>query len=164
MKRFLAVMLVVLGSVTARAAEAPSPLFVFRDNVLSGVALNASAATRTITANMYENAGRPIAAYSKARLGIYYTYSAATTVTVLFSCSTDGTNYAQVMARNVSGATATMSKLTDSWTTGAASATDPGLGPEYDVTGCVKAKWVLGGASADGSDLVTVDLLLTAGN
>ncbi len=150
----------LLAAVTAHAQEAPYNRVELRDNVLSGVALNASAGTRTITANLYAG-NAPRAEYSKARLIIAYTWAAASTVTIAFSCSADGTNYGPVMARNISSGTATISVLTDSYTTGGASAT---LGPEYDVRGCLKGKWVLGGAGAGASDLVTVDLSLVAGN
>jgi hypothetical protein len=153
---FLAVMLLG-GSVLAQTA--PYTNAKIDNDKLSSVALNASAGTRTITENLYR-AGVQQPAYSKARLVIAYTYSAATTVTVAFKCSLDGTNYGQVMARSVSGSTATVSTLTDSYTTGAASAN---LMLEYDVRGCLAAQWLFGGASAGANDKVTVDVALIAG-
>lgn len=159
---FACLLLLAPAAAFAQGVAPPTRVAIVNDG-LSGVALNAAAATRTLTLTLYTGT-KAQPEFAKVRLGIFYTYSAATTVTVLFSCSMDGTNYAQVMARNVSGTTATLSKLTDSWTTGGASATDPGLGPEFDVRGCLKAKFLFGGAGAGSGDLVTVDAAMIAGD
>lgn len=159
--RHLAFVAALLVAPAAFAQQAPNTRVQITNNILSGVALNAAAGTRTITANNYY-AGTPTQpAFAKARLSIFYTYSAATAVTVVFSCSADGTNFAQMTARDISGSTATISALTDSYTTGAAS---KDLMLEYDIRGCAKVKWLLAGTGAGAGDLVTVDLALIAGN
>jgi uncharacterized protein (UPF0333 family) len=143
----------------AHAAVQPFTNVVVYNNALAAVALNASAGTRTITKILTVGIDQH-PGYSKARLVIAYTWAAATTVTVAFSCSIDGTNYGPLMVRTVSGSTATVTALTDSYTTGGASAT---MMLEYDLRGCAAAKWLLGGASAGASDLVTADLALVTG-
>lgn len=159
MKKLLPLILILAAPSLAFAQQAPYSNSVLFDNQLSAVALNASAGTRTITLNNYLG-GVPKAQFGKARIGIGYTYSAATTVTALFSCSKDGTNYHSVTSRTISGSTATVAVMTDTYTTGGASAT---IDIEYDIRGCIGVKWVFGGASAGAGDLVTVDVALVTG-
>lgn len=160
MKKLKALIVAVasLFPALALAQEAPVTRVDIRNNAVSAGALNAAP---TLTVDLAEQ-GKPnvVSAWSKARLGVTYTYSAATTVTTAFYCAIDGTNYTQVVSRSVSGGTATVSALTDSITTGGA---NQAYMLEYDLRGCKKAKWVFGGASAGAGDLVTVDLALVAG-
>lgn len=156
--RALIIAAAALCPALALAQEAPVTRVDIQNNAISAGALNAAP---TLTVDLVQQ-GKPnvVSAWSKARLGITYTYSAATTVTTAFYCAIDGSNYTQVVSRSVSGATATATALTDSLTTGGANAA---YMLEYDVRGCKKAKWVFGGASAGAGDLVTVDLALVAG-
>lgn len=121
-------------------------------NILEGVALNATAADRTITV--------PTEGFSKLRVLVFYTYSAATTVTAQVTCSYDGTTYARVTSRAVSSGTATLSLVADEYTTSAA---DADFMIEYDVRGCKTVKVLFGGASAGAGDLVDVQAIATAG-
>jgi hypothetical protein len=151
-----AALITLLWAAPALAQEAPVTRVDIRDNALSASALNGSP---TLTIDL---GTRPsvYSAWSKARLGITYTYSAATTVTTVFACAIDGTNFTTVTSRSISGGTATVSTLTDSIATGAGNLT---YQLEYDIRGCKKAKWTFGGASAGAGDLVTVDVALVAG-
>lgn len=154
---FLAILLVVPS--VAGAAQPTSHHFINdgstnKDNLLEGVALNATAADRTITLNMCDiGPGKDGECWTKLRIGIFYTYSAATTVTAQATCSIDGTNYARITSRSISGGAGTVSLFTDTYTTGAASAN---FTLEYGVELCQKVQIVFGGASADASDLVNV--------
>lgn len=130
---------------------------------LSGVALNAAEATRTVSVDTFRSiqGQGSVAAYSKLRLGIAYTYSAATTVTSAMTCSYDGgTTYYKRQSRSCSSGTCNTFDLTDSNAISAASET---FELEYDIRGCTHVKFVLGGASADGSDLVTTQTVLIVG-
>jgi hypothetical protein len=123
-------------------------------NLLNQIALNVTAASRTITLSLGNMpAGRPGDGFNKLRVFVFYTYSAATTVTALFSCSLDGTNYGSLLSRSIVSGASTVSVVTDTYTTGGANAD---LQYEYDVRGCASVQIVFGGASADGSDLVNV--------
>lgn len=146
-----ALAVVILPS-AAWAAAQPADIMQ-ENNALSGVALNAAAALRTVTASFDIKPGTP-APYTKWRVSVFFTYGAATTLTSVFSCSQDGTNYASLTSRSISAGASTVSIVTDTYTTGGASAD---IMLEYDIQGCRKAKVVLGGASAGASDLVTVD-------
>jgi hypothetical protein len=160
--RNIAICLALLvAPAVANAAVQPYTNAIVFDNALSAVALNASAGLRTITKSLA--AGQDQApGYSKARLFIDFTWAAAATVTVVFSCSADGTHYHQLGGRSVSGATASVSGITDSYDTSAHQSVQiPML--EYDLRGCKSGQWVLSGASAGSSDLVTVDLVLVTG-
>lgn len=131
-------------------------------NVLEAVALNASAATRTITTQVGTlGQGGNGDGFAKLLVVIDYTYSAATTVTVLPSCSQDGgSTYGQETSTAIASGAGTVSAYSDTYTTGAASKI---LRLGYDVSGCTHYKLVFGGASADASDLVDVQLTLFVG-
>jgi hypothetical protein len=148
--RSLVVALALLTASTSSAA--PLATVVDANNALSGVALNASAATRTVQATF----GSPTSPspFTKWRVSVFFTYNAASTVTAVFSCSVDGTNYASLTSRSITAGASTVSIVTDTYTTGGASAN---IMLEYDIQGCRAAKVVLGGASAGASDFVTVD-------
>ena len=141
------------------APKSPVAEILDVDNALSGVALNATAATRTVTATFTTSTTDP-APFTKWRVSVFFTYNAATTVTAVFTCSQDGTNYASLTSRSIAGGASTVSLVTDTYTTGGASAN---FTLEYDIQGCRKAKVLLGGASAGASDLVTVDWTAVVG-
>lgn len=149
----------LLAPSLALSAPAPSADTAQANNALSGVALNASAGTRTLTASFDYKAGVP-APFTKWRVSVFYTYSAATTVTAVFSCAQDGTNYASLTSRSIAAGASTVSIVTDTYTTSGASAD---LMLEYDIQGCAKAKIVFGGASAGAGDLITVDWVAVVG-
>lgn len=121
-------------------------------NILEGVALNATAATRTVTLDTDGFAG--------LRVLVFYTYSAATTVTAQATCTYDGTNYVRITSRATSAGAGTLSLFADTYTTGAA---DADFSIEYGVAGCKRVKVLFGGASADGSDLVDVQAVAYVG-
>lgn len=129
-------------------------------NLLEGVALNATAATRTITLNIGDANGFKAEEFTKIRVSVFFTWAAATTVTAQFSCAEDGTNYARLTTRSCSSGTCTVSLQSDSYATGGASA-DFSL--EYDVRGCQKVKILFGGAGAGATDLVNVQATAIAG-
>lgn len=113
--------------------------------LLDGVALNAAAATRTIEVTTGRN-------FAKLVLFTDFNRSAATTVTIEPYCSPDGTLYFRLQSRAVASGTGTLSDYTDS---NAVSGNED-FYTEYDARSCEKMKFIYAGASADGSDLVTV--------
>lgn len=159
MKLSTSLILALAPSLAIAAPVTPAADTAQANNALSAVALNASAGTRTVTATFDYVPTNP-APFTKWRVSVFFTYNAATTVTGVFSCSQDGTNYASLTSRSIAAGASTVSIVTDTYTTGGASA-DFML--EYDIQGCRKAKLVLGGASAGASDLVTVDWVAVVG-
>lgn len=157
--RFALAAAITLTSAVAMANDAVKASTIHTLNALDNVALNASAATRTVTATFQEGATR-VSPYTKWRVSVFYTYSAATTVTAVFSCSIDGTRYASLTSRSITGGASAVAVVTDTYTTSAASAD---IMLEFDIQGCRKAKLVLGGASAAAGDLVDVDWAAVAG-
>jgi hypothetical protein len=131
-------------------------------NILEGVALNVTAASRTITLDLcnLEALNTKRACYTKLTVHVFYTYSAATTLTGQFTCSVDGTNYTRKVTKSCSSGTCTVYNKSDSYTTSGASINQAW---EYDVRGCAKVKVLFGGASADGSDLVNVQAVAIKG-
>jgi len=123
-------------------------------NILEGVALNATEATRTVTVEL---AGR----YSHARVGVSFTWAAASTVVLTPYCSQDnGTSYLPVTARSVTAGAGAISPLVDTYTTSGASAD---FSIEYGVSGCTHFRIVFSGASGGASDLIGVQLSATVG-
>jgi len=160
MKPLLAALL--LFPVGAYAASAP------RTNVtrlkagssfklLDGIALNATASTRTIDVEI----GPSRAEWAKVSVIVDYTYTAATTVVATPTCSQDGTLYASFTSRSISSGAAAVSPLVDTYTTGGANAT---YILEYDVRSCKNFKIVFSGASAGASDLVDVYAAVIVGD
>jgi len=98
--------------------------------------------------------------WAKLRFGIEYTYSAATTVTAQFTCSYDGTTYYRRTTKACSEGACTAYLQSETYTTGGANAA---IELEYDIRGCSVVKLLLGGASADGSDLVTTESVVIVG-
>ena len=155
---------IVLAAPQALAVEQGNLTVSTVTTSLTGVALNAAAATRTITANLTQHGtivsgSRPL--YSKMTVTVAYTYSAATTVTAQFSCSMDGTTYGRRTSTSTSAGASTIYAETGTYTTGAASID---LNLEYDVRGCKSVKVVLGGAGAGAGDLVTATWVAVAGS
>ena len=160
MKRFVTAIMMLTAS-TAFAEQ--GYLTVSKASTgLSAVALNAAAATRTMTATLTHDStatGRPV--YSKLLATVAYTYSAATTVTAQFSCSLDGTTYGRRTSTSTAAGATTISAETGTYTTNAADAT---LNLEYDVRGCKAVQVLFGGADAGASDLITVTWTAVAGS
>lgn len=122
-------------------------------NLLDGVALNATAATRTITLLTADGVQADNApGYTKLRVQVDYTWTAASTVTLTPTCSQDGTNYAAPTTRSCSSGTCTLYPQVDSRPVTASE----NFTVEYDIRGCRSFKVLFGGASAGASDLVTV--------
>jgi len=119
-------------------------------NMLEDVALNAAAATRTLTLTV------PSAAH-KLRLAVFLTRTAATNVRITPTGSFDGTNYAEWTSRSTLAGVGT---LTDFYDLHAVSG-DKDFATEYDVTGLKKVKLVFSGASAGAADLVNVQAYFT---
>lgn len=127
-------------------------------NILGAVPLNATPADRTITVTLaVPNYPAP---YSKVLIGVFFTWNAASTVTAIYSCSLDGTNFATKTSRGIDAGAGTVSLFADTYTTGGASA-DFLL--ELDVRGCRSIKVVFGGAGAGVSDLITIQMTALAG-
>ena len=122
-------------------------------NMLEGVALNATEATRTLTLQVNQR-------WAKVRVAIFFTHSAATTVTATPKCSTEaGGTYANYQTRSCSSGTCSTFDMVDS----NAVAGDEDFILEYDVRGCWEFDLVLSGASAGGSDLVDVQAVAVTG-
>ena len=166
MKRITLAILAVLAistaaPLTAQAVEQGFTTPRYFGLKLDGVALNATAALRTITVNLTHNGaatGNP--AYSKVLLGVFHTFSTATTITVLWTCSQDGVNYATKTSRAIAAGAGTVSLFLDTYPTGSAS-TEPLF--EIDVRGCRALKMLLGGASAGVGDLVDAHVTAIVG-
>ncbi len=145
------------GYVTPRSY--PNAASTNTANLLEGVALNATVGTRTVTVTLgLTNYPAP---YSKILVGVFFTWAAASTVTAVYSCSLDGTNFATKTSRAITAGAGTISLFGDTYTTGGASAD---LLLELDVRGCRAIKIVFGGADAGVSDLVNVQMTALAGN
>lgn len=121
-------------------------------NLLEQVALNAAAGTRTVTLTT----GRR---WPTLRVSVFFTHSAATTVTMVTSCSMDGTNYATVQAGALSGGTRTLTDLTDSKPVSGNTNFHFSVG----VKTCEKVQLLFGGASAGANDKVNVQVSGVAG-
>lgn len=153
-------LVLALSILTATPALAASEVFNFvsstgSQNILDDVALNVTAASRTITLELGpEQLNKPWAGgWEKLRVGVFFTWAAASTVTAQFTCTKDGTNYTRLTTRSCSAGTCTVYLATDSYTTGGASAN---FELEYDVRGCRKVKVLFDGASAGATDFVDV--------
>ena len=137
---------------TTRTKWFPNASSTNRFNLLEGVALNAAAATRTITVTLNNK-------YSEIKVIIDLTRSASTDMTFAFSGSFDGTKFGDVTSRKISTGVTTISQMTES-NPGTASRT---LLITWDVLGLNAAKIVFGGTAADGSDLVDVQVVAVVG-
>lgn len=127
---------------------------------LSGVALNAAAASRTVTIYLADlPSGRNSRGWGKLLFGVQYTYSAASAVTAQFTCSYDGTTYYRRTTRSCSSGTCTLYEQTDSNPVSASQDFEI----EYDVRGCAAVKILLAGTGAGAGDLVTTQAVIVAG-
>lgn len=132
-------------------------------NVLEQVAGNAAVGSRTYTAQLDRQ-------YAWLKAKIFYTYSAGSAIVITLSCAGDGNaadssttyHYAQPTTRSCSSGTCTLYKQSETFATGSASHTDPGIEVTYPVSGCVRAKVVISITSGDAND--KWDLQLTASN
>jgi hypothetical protein len=130
-------------------------------DLLAAVALNASAATRTITVPVAQARLSTGDGYSRLIVGVDFTYAAATTVTLTPTCSLDGgTTYFSVTSTAITAGAGAVSLYVDTYTTSAASAK---FSVGYDVGACTHFKIVFGGASAGAGDLVDIQAALTVG-
>jgi hypothetical protein len=111
-------------------------------NLLEGVAMNAAEASRTATVNTGN-------VYRKLRVAVFFTYSAATAVTVQFKCSIDGTNYATLQTRDCLSGTCSDYDWTDSKDPDDA---DADYLLEYDAGGCDSVQLVVGSTGGGASD------------
>ncbi len=128
-----------------------NPASTNKFNFLEGVALNATEATRTVTVEL---GGR----WDKLRLALFLSRTAATSVVVTPSVSLDGTNFAPMTSRSISGGASTVSELVETKSVSG----DDEFHLEYDVKGLESVKFVLSGASAGGSDLIDAQLTLSS--
>ena len=103
---------------------------------------------------------RPGQKYAKLEVNVDYTYSAATAVTIVMSCTkidgqppVAGSTYFRRTSSSTASGTRTVYLLSETHTTVAASAS---YTVEYGVRTCDKVKLVFSGASAGAGDLVTV--------
>ncbi|KKN71046.1 hypothetical protein LCGC14_0424630 [marine sediment metagenome] len=150
---------------TASTAGAQTQILVHGDsagshNILSGVALNASPAARTITLTLGAMPpGGQGSGFDKLRAFVFFTQSAASSVTALFSCSLDGTNFGSLTSRKITDGASALSIVTDTHLTGV----DADLAIEYDTRGCAKVKILFGGAGAGVGDLVDIQAVSIGG-
>lgn len=118
---------------------------------LSGVALNASAATRTITIV-------PAQQYARVLFTVNFTYAAATTVTITPTCTDSAsTTKGSILSGNVASGVSTDVAYTRSVATGSASMN---FQWNFGIAGEHTCSFVFAGASAGASDLVTVSATL----
>ena len=155
-----------LGLIAAPALADQGYLSVGKNTAgLTAVALNAAAATRTITVNLTDKETATTtganAVYSKLLVTVDYTYSEATTVTAQLTCALDGSTYGRRTSNSTASGATTIYAETGTYTTGAASIT---LNLEYGVKGCKSVKVLFGGASAAAGDIVTVNYTPIAGS
>lgn len=156
MRHLLAALLVICLAASAQAQtyEPRGSRFQYLNsstgsvNLLSGVALNASAGTRTITLLT--------GGWKKVSIFVQFTYNAATDVRLTCSASGDaGTNYGPIQTSSIASGTATLSDLVD---VKAVTASKKFV-VEYDVTTYDRLQCVFSGTSAGGSDLITVQAI-----
>lgn len=141
------------GDVTAPGSSRTSSY-----NLLEAAALNGAAETLTVTLDL-GNATTP-AWYSTMKVSAFYTYSAATHVSLIHYCSFDGTNFARMTSRTVASGVATVHLFSDRRVTGAA---DADYMIVVDVKGCRKYRVIASATSADASDLLNLQATAIAG-
>jgi hypothetical protein len=140
------------GTSTLRFTAAGATCSSNSCKVLSAVALNATAATRTVTL--------PVAGYSRLTMQIELTRVAATDVQVTCTGSINGGGtYALVTSGTTSSGTGTLSAYHDVFAT----TTSQNFMTQYDVRGLDKIACVLSGTAAGGTDLVDVYALASVG-
>jgi len=166
MKRLAAVIATLLISSIASAQSQPMLRFKYSGStgivacpgdkacaVLSAVALNVTAASRTALFN--------VRGYSTLGCSINYTYSAATSVVVTPSVSRDnGSTYAVITQNNSGGTLGALAAYADTLT-GTSSAN---ISVTYDTRTVDVVKLVFsGGGSPGAGDLITVSCVAAVG-
>jgi hypothetical protein len=131
-------------------------------NLLEGVALNASAALRTITVPIAQVKAAGGDGFDKLVVAVEFTWAAASTVVLTPTLSIDGgsTYVADTNTVFTAGAGAIAARV-DTYTTGGASAT---FRSTFDVPGCTHYKIVFSGASGGATDLIDVQAVLVGGD
>ena len=128
-------------------------------NLIEGEALD-SGASATVTLTHDKNAtGR--AAYSKVLVAVFFTWAAATTVTLTWACSLDGTTFPLKTSGSIATGVRSLSAFSDEWTTGGV---DGDFLAELDVRGCKKLRITPGGAGATATDLYDLQVTAVVGN
>ena len=122
-------------------------------NLIDGVALNASAANRTMTATLWRNWSKALVFYDLDRTD-------ATDLTATFLCSPGGGNFYARKSVSISSGEGTLS--TFSYTTGTISADTSGY-IEADVRGCQAIRMVWAGTSGGANDILNVQVTVVAG-
>jgi len=147
-----------LFSYHSEGVTAPGSSRTVATNLLEAAPLNGAAATLTVTLTLGDASG--LAQYSQIKLAVQHTHSAATTVTLTYYCSLDGTNYSQITSRAISAGEGVASLYVD--TVAAAASASPLI--VVDVRGCYKYRFV---AAATGTpaagDLITVQGVAVVG-
>jgi hypothetical protein len=133
---------IALAAPTA-PAKSYNPTATNTRNALEDVALNAAAGSRTITVPLGGN-------YKTLKLFVWLDYTAATTLVVTPSESTDGTNFASVASRSIVAGAGTVTSYTDTKAAGA----DVDMALQYNVEGLKAIKFVVSGASGGAADFV----------
>jgi hypothetical protein len=140
------------GTSTLRFTAAGATCASNSCKVLSAVALNATASTRTVTL--------PVAGYSRLTLQVELTRVAATDVQVTCTGSINGGGtYAQETSVTISAGTGTLAAYHDVFAT----TTSQNFLTKYDVRGIDKIACVLSGTSAGATDLIDVYALASVG-
>lgn len=130
-------------------------------NKIESVALNATAALRTLTVEVAQVKRTTGDGYEKLVVVVDFTWAAASTVVLTPTCSIDGgSTYASETSTSIAAGAGTVSPYADTYTTGGASAV---FRVVYDVSGCTHYKIVFSGASAGATDLIDVQAALTVG-
>lgn len=145
---------IVMASSAYAAKDRTVRTLVYRNSstnnikLLDGVALNASAATRTITVEL-----GPDGDYRSLVVQVDFTHNAATTLVLTPTCSINGgASYASVLTGSVSSGTEDVDAHVVSM--GVAGSVNNKY--EFNVVGCDAFKIVFSGASGGASDLIDV--------
>lgn len=133
----------------------PSPGSI---NLLSGVALNGSAASRTIVVQLgapaVTSSQKMVGGMATVCFGVAFTYGAATAITATFEGSFDGgVTYYKVQAHSVSAGVDTLSDYSITKATGSANQNFSFVVPNDNYS---HMRVVFSGTGANGSDLITV--------
>lgn len=121
--------------------------------LLDDIALNATAADRTITLTLDRK-------YAKVVIGIDFEHNAATTVTATPTVSYDGSVFFSKTTKSCASGTCTVYQRTDSNPVSG----DEEFELEFDVRGLEKLKIVFAGASAGASDTIDVQAVAVVGD
>ncbi len=162
MKRILFALAVLLAPALA-AADGYTTTALLQDNTNGATLLTAAPlnVTQTITARLSNASYSEKAQYTKIKITVAYTYSAATEVQVAWKCSTDkGVTYGTETSRDPNAST-TITSYQDTIAPGAANFT---LNLDWGVKGCTDIQIVFTSTAGDGSDVITVTGTAIAGS